>query len=188
MTAVPLLKRMTPQPVKTLYWWLKGSAATSFRKPKSLKDSLRNGKKSLRKITSIFGRYRCPVCDHRVVRFRPLASVFPATFENIDKYSYCHTHETLNAAAYQCPFCEASDRERLYALYIGQHFAKLKSGEPVRVLEFAPVKCLRRYISRTLKQLKVPFIYRTADLYAPYVDDKVDIMDMAIYQDGPNST
>jgi GT2 family glycosyltransferase/SAM-dependent methyltransferase len=85
--------------------------------------------------------------------------------------------ETLNLGQYLCPCCGASDRDRLYALYMKMHLSQ-KSSKPLRVLEIAPAHGLSEFIK------KLPnTTYRSADLYSSLAMDKVDIMDMNIYHD-----
>ena len=45
----------------------------------------------------------------------------------------------------------------------------------MRIVDFAPVRCLSAYIRQKLKSGSAT--YRIADLYAPGVDDKVDLME-----------
>ena len=86
--------------------------------------------------------------------------------------------ETFNIAAYTCPSCDASDRERLYALYLDRAFAGRDLARRCRLLEFAPSFGLSRKLKRT------PFVdYRSADLYRNNVDDRIDITDMRPYAD-----
>jgi SAM-dependent methyltransferase len=83
--------------------------------------------------------------------------------------------ETLNYRAYTCPHCWASDRDRLFALYIRKRVTK---SDAIELLELAPAKPLstmiRQYGSISL---------RTADLAMDGVDDHVDIEDMHCYRD-----
>jgi SAM-dependent methyltransferase len=130
------------------------------------------------------GRYRgtefcCPVCGVELRAFKPGA----ASYERmLREHGYVHplgAIETFNVAAYSCPGCDASDRERLYALYLDRAIAQRKPPQRYRLLEFAPSSGL----SRKLKHH--PLIdYRSADLYRNNVDDRVDITDMRGYADG----
>ena len=86
--------------------------------------------------------------------------------------------ETFNLAAISCPACEATDRERLTALYLVEMFAAFKQDRRYRLLEFAPSPGLR-----TLFRRYRSVDYRSADLERDDVDDKVDITDMRIYPD-----
>jgi SAM-dependent methyltransferase len=119
------------------------------------------------------GKYLCPVCGQRVCFFLKM-SVFYA--ENQRKHGYPYSlddAETQNHQAYECPHCRASDRDRLYALYISK---RLRPSDAIDLLEIAPSKPL----SAMLKQYgKISL--RTADLMMPGVDDHIDITDMACY-------
>jgi SAM-dependent methyltransferase len=96
--------------------------------------------------------------------------------ENQTRYGYPYTWddaETLNHTAYECPNCRATDRDRLYALFISKRVAK---SEPLDLLEIAP----SRQLSAMLKSYgKISL--RTADLMMDEVDDKIDITDMKCY-------
>src|SRR5436305_1201680 len=80
----------------------------------------------------------CPVCGVGLRAFKP---VWKSYLRNMRQYGYIYplsAMETLNLAAYSCPACDASDRERLYALYFDRVMPSLDSGRPYRLLEFAP--------------------------------------------------
>ncbi len=99
--------------------------------------------------------------------------------EKMDEAGYVHSlfmEETCNWLDYGCPFCQSSDRERLYALYIKQQFSTLQWSHGYRFIDFAPAQQLSKLL-RSFPLLE----YRTADLVAEGVDDKVDITDMNIY-------
>ena len=100
----------------------------------------------------------------------------------MEKYEFAHKLETFNPLAQSCPFCGATDRDRLYALYLDQLLKKDFGKEGIRIVDFAPIRCLSTCIRKKLKNHRGT--YRTADLFAPEVDDKVDLMDMRIYRDG----
>jgi O-antigen biosynthesis protein len=144
--------------------------------------TLREWDKALRRKFHL-GKYRgndlcCPVCGVALAAFKPGA----ASYERmVREHGYIYplsAIETFNVAAYACPSCDASDRERLYALYLDRVFAARDPARCYRMLEFAPSFGL----SRKLKRLW--FVdYRSADLYRNNVDDRVDITDMRAYAD-----
>jgi SAM-dependent methyltransferase len=106
----------------------------------------------------------CPLCKCKLHSFAAIDPSFLNEWQN-------HSHnpmnyETLNIAEYSCPNCGASDRERIYALYLQD---KLPDG--ANVLEFGPTP----YMTKLLKYF--PVNHRTADLFQP-ANDKVDIQDM----------
>ena len=84
--------------------------------------------------------------------------------------------ETLSYKRYQCLNCSASDRDRLYALYINktQIFSPKKK---VKIVDFAPSPALSGFLKS-----QPGAIYRSADLFMESVDDKVDITDMKTYK------
>ena len=86
--------------------------------------------------------------------------------------------ETLNIFSYNCPCCGATDRDRLYALYLKQKISKVNVAQKYSFIDFAPSKAL----SKALKKCKL-LNYRSADLFMDNVDDRVDIADMPIYKD-----
>lgn len=130
-------------------------------------------------LRSLWAKYHCPVCNSRVNAFAPLPAYF---IENPKKYGWPFKDEdaeTCNVHGYLCPSCQASDRDRLYALYLRNYLPRLRSDSSIKILDFAPSGSLSRFI----RGLKQDISYRTADLFAEGVDDKVDIMDMKIYGD-----
>ena len=125
----------------------------------------------------------CSVCDSGVRRFIPLASIMNGKFIMDvmigDKPYSVDNYETLSARNFLCPVCGASDRARLYALYLKMKFQdegkRMKSS---KLVHFAPEGGLGECLSR-LDYLT----YRSADLYRLDVDDCVDLTDMRIYPD-----
>jgi predicted SAM-dependent methyltransferase len=125
---------------------------------------------------NLWGTRFCPVCSMRVCAFLPLPGFYK---KNHKKHRYPYSlddAETLNHKAFACPRCYASDRDRLFALFVK---TRLTKGETVKLLEIAPSTPL----SRMLKEYS-GISLRTADLVRQDVDDCVDIMDMRCYQDG----
>lgn len=118
--------------------------------------------------------YLCPVCTAQISRFLPLSDYY---HQNLDKYGFIHSpylSETMNRLAYQCPKCGASDRSRLYAIYLARY-----PGEAARFLDIAPAAHLTKFI----KQLPWVTEYRSADLKMKDVDDIIDLTNMTIYED-----
>jgi predicted SAM-dependent methyltransferase len=122
--------------------------------------------------------HECPICGARLRRFKPIWKSF---LRKTAEAGYVHpltAVETFNFTAYSCPACDASDRERLFALFFDGVFQSLDHGRSYRFIEFAPSRGLRRRFKR------YPFIeHRSADLYRKTVDDHVDITNMTIYSD-----
>ena len=132
-------------------------------------------------VKLINARHYCPVCESRVVSFLPLPDFFR---ENQRKYGFPFAGddgETCNEAAYLCPVCQATDRDRLYALFLSDYLTQLKSG-PIQIVEFGPSAPLSAFMRRIIKSSGIDIRYRTADFLTENVDDKVDITDLQCYQ------
>jgi SAM-dependent methyltransferase len=143
---------------------------------------LKEWQKGLRRKFHL-GKYRgsdfcCPVCGVELAAFKPGAASYERMVRAHDYIYPLSAIETFNVAAYSCPSCDASDRERLYALYLDRVFAGRDTARRYRLLEFAPSFGLSRKLKRSA------FVdYRSADLYRNNVDDRVDITDMRAYAD-----
>ncbi|MGH8751299.1 MAG: methyltransferase domain-containing protein, partial [Burkholderiales bacterium] len=123
-------------------------------------------------------RHSCPVCGAGLKAFKPIFKSFPGKLKQYGFPYPLEAFETLNADAYSCPWCDASDRDRLYALYLGQRFAALDMDKTYKFVDFAPCLAL------SSKLRTCPFLdYRSADLYRKTADDRVDITDMGVYAD-----
>ena len=122
--------------------------------------------------------FHCPVCDTNIKCFKP---IFKSFLRKTELYGFVYplaSMETLNLNAYSCPSCDSSDRERLYALYLEKRLRTAEPGRNYTFIDFAPSLALSKKIR------KYPFVhYRTADLFRPNVDDRVDITDMKLYAD-----
>lgn len=121
------------------------------------------------------GIFSCPVCKRSNVAMNPLSMFY---FTEMQKYGCIHNifyTETINFGNYTCSACGASDRARLYALYLDSY---LKSNSSVKLLDIAPAASLRAFIK------SYPGVsYRSMDLYMDDVDDKIDITDMHLYSE-----
>ena len=119
-------------------------------------------------------RFYCPVCNCRVARFENLPRYY---YDQWERHGFdCDTRkwETCNTGAYTCPRCGATDRDRLYAIYLGSRLCG--RGSEFRLLDIAPSAPLSNYIRKTF-----PIHYRTCDLLMEGVDDKIDITTMDRY-------
>ncbi len=127
---------------------------------------------------NVGGKLYCPVCNKKVRKFIPL----PGTYkESMGKYKFLYSlddAETLNYSAYSCPHCTASDRDRLYALYVSQRLME-QGAANIAMLEIAPSRPLSEMLNKTGK-----ITLRTADLMMDGVDDRIDITDMNCYAEG----
>jgi predicted SAM-dependent methyltransferase len=138
-------------------------------------------KKGMKKILSrdkaSLDAYYCPVCENRISHFTKLDDYF---LENYYRYGYIHSifcYETFNVVNYHCSACYATDRERLYMMYLKEKIS-MNSTEKIRLLDFAPNEAVRKKIMS-----EPSVIYRSCDLLRPDVDDNTDIQDMVVYQD-----
>lgn len=119
----------------------------------------------------------CSVCSSQFSNFLPLPSHY---FEMLNELNVSYSlddFETLNTGQYSCPRCAASDRDRLYALFV-KTFVRQPEGRPLRILDIAPAPLLSQFL-RNIPDIQ----YRSADLFSPLADDIIDIMDMHIYAD-----
>ncbi len=121
--------------------------------------------------------YSCPVCDNKVKEFLPLSSHYK---DEHDKYGYPYLFddfETINPAQYQCPLCGASDRDRLYALYLLKTLNINLPPKTISLLDIAPSHSLKKFLR------KHPCIsYLSVDKYMQGVDLVLDITDMNAIQ------
>lgn len=121
--------------------------------------------------------FSCSVCKKNIHHFIPLSDFYN---KNLEKYGYLYSFddtETLNYKAYSCPYCEASDRDRLYALYISKYLKEADTPK-LTMLELAPSRPLTKYLKTTGR-----ISLRTADLLMKGVDDCIDITNMMCYKD-----
>lgn len=134
-----------------------------------------------RMMHDLFGTYRCSVCKKKVINFRPLSKYYS---DNFNKYDYNNNStETCNRDQYSCPRCDATDRDRLCAIYLQRFIGKqLDSESSFNLLDLAPTKRLSSFIRSELSAIPNSH-YRTADLSRDWADDKVDITDMHIYRE-----
>jgi len=82
----------------------------------------------------------------------------------------------LNADEYSCPKCGASDRERLYALYVKDYLLDFFPPKKTKLIHFSPEISFRNFLTSLEFQE-----YRTADLSRDDVDDNVDLTNLDIY-------
>jgi SAM-dependent methyltransferase len=129
-------------------------------------------------IRTLTNKHVCPVCGKRIRGFDPLSGYYAESKKCYNNPYGPDDVETMNATQYSCPHCMASDRDRLYALYLNRRLRQLHPPNAISLLDIAPSKPLRAFITRFDQVL-----YRSADLQMQDVDDCVDIMDMGAYKD-----
>ncbi len=135
------------------------------------------------KVRSGAERHYCPLCNQQVKNYLPLPDFY---LDNLRKYGWKYSFEDsefCNVKNYLCPSCGASDRDRLYALYLKRYFAKTRRENAIRIVDFAPSPQLTAFIKNLATALNQNITYRSADLFMQEADDRVDIMDMTIYPD-----
>ena len=118
----------------------------------------------------------CPVCGNNVQQFERLSDFY---LQHLDEAGFIHPHlfETISIFGYSCPVCGASDRDRLYAMYISQTKYILNNSD-FRFLDIAPSSSLQKFIKTSYPNIN----YRSADLMMENVDDKVDLTNMHLYE------
>jgi SAM-dependent methyltransferase len=128
-------------------------------------------------------RFHCPVCRSQLGRFVPLPAEYRGGVEIHGALYQAESFETINLESYGCPVCGATDRARLYALYLARRLGSEPGtpAHPLVFLHFAPDNPVLVQTLRSHPGLR----YRTADLYMADVDDRVDITDMPLYPDEP---
>lgn len=143
-----------------------------------LKYGIREGRKiQPSKKKDVTPKFQCSVCKSQFNKFIPLSSFY---LENKKKYGNIYKFEdteTLNVDQYQCPVCHASDRERLYALFLSRKLANLSQDKIIRLLDIAPSPPLRDFL------INFSIIeYVSADKFMEGVDIEVDLMNMQVIQ------
>ena len=122
----------------------------------------------------------CPVCDKADVDFGPLPKYYP---DNALKHGYAYfgKGEMTALETYSCLNCGASDRERLYAYWIGLELKNNHFIDKSPIIHFAPEAAL----NSKLRALNLNG-YHTADLKMEGCDYKIDMMHMPIKTESYN--
>lgn len=122
---------------------------------------------------SIRSKFKCPVCSKEINGFLPVGSDYQ---ETRIKFGYPYSfndHETINPNQFTCPSCGATDRDRLYALYIAKELDINSFPNGFALLDIAPSLALQAFL---LKFANIK--YQSADKYMKGVDLVIDITDM----------
>jgi SAM-dependent methyltransferase len=145
-------------------------------------DTVRNHgkvlKRAIRLPQYLGSQYQCPICGTGLRAFKPIGKSFWRDTEKFGTIHPASALETFNVAAFYCPRCDASDRERLTALYLDRVFRSLDAARSYRLIEFAPNDALPKWLKRHA------FIaYSSADLMRKTVDERIDLTHMDAYAD-----
>jgi SAM-dependent methyltransferase len=114
---------------------------------------------------------KCSVCDFADISFMPLSDFFRSNAEQYG-YAYFGKGEMTALETYSCSRCGASDRERLYALWLDKEIKKGTFLGKGKVIHFAPEKTLSEHICKR----QIFDDYQTADLMMETTDHKADLM------------
>ena len=88
--------------------------------------------------------YQCPICGVSLRAFKPIGKSY---WRDIKKFGTIHPaslFETFNVAATFCPRCDASDRERLTAIYLERVFLALIPAANIGCSNLLPTKHFQR--------------------------------------------
>ncbi len=114
----------------------------------------------------------CPACGRHGISFLPLPD---AIRTDALRYGFKHfgRGEMTAHDTYACDACGASDRERLYALWLDTEIARGSISRGLRLIHFAPEHVLSGKI-----RASGFFDYHTADPQMTGVDHVVDLMNL----------
>ena len=148
-----------------IYSWLK----RFFGKKNSESEKIPDEQKK-------FAKKICACCGSEIEKFLPIPENYVKEIKKFnvkigDPYEMISPEESI------CPNCESWDRERAYALVMKKI---LPADKKFKVLDIAPRKCLENFIKNNFPQAE----YKTADLFMPDVDYKIDVSDMKEISDG----
>ena len=119
---------------------------------------------------------KCAVCHNYPDKYDPL-NLYYAQQEK--KYGAEHTKaEFLNRKEYTCPFCYATDRDRLCVAFFRKIFEN-KQDKEVSLLDIAPSAPVEDYFKNNQPEV----IVKTADMLMDGVDYKIDIQNMKEIED-----
>jgi len=127
----------------------------------------------LKKIKFYGNKHYCPVCKTSLRTFLPMDKSILIDLKKVG-YKYAGLNEHLNPEKYNCPICNTTDRDRLYAYYINNCYAK--TNEDNQVLDIAPTRL--NYLLRN----KANFEVITVDLEKEGVDYNINIEEMDCFE------
>ncbi len=119
----------------------------------------------------IKNKRKCAVCHNYPDKFVPLVSYYnQQTLKFGGKSSRA---EFLNRKEYTCPYCYATDRDRLCVAFFRKILGDRLDREAI-LLDIAPSVPIEEYFKNNRKDVTV----KTADMFMDGVDYKSDIQDM----------
>lgn len=122
------------------------------------------------------GKKICPCCG-KGVYYKKLPSVFVEMQKKYNTIPF--TDETCNVDQYSCPYCGASDRDRMIISFLKRNnIEKVKEG--TKLLQIAPAQIIERWVKLFAPQID----YESTDLYMDGVTFKSDIQNMDNISDG----
>lgn len=126
-----------------------------------------------RKIFPFFRSTYCPVCDAENAGFCPLPEFYE---QESMKYGFIHfsSGEMTALDTYLCSHCGASDRERLYACWLGEAFQKGWLARENAMLHFAPESAL----AASIRKKDYFSSYHTVDMSMEGVDYHADLQSL----------
>lgn len=113
----------------------------------------------------------CPVCGSSPVSFLPLPAFYLESAK-LHGFAYLGKGEMVSLEHYTCNRCGASDRERLYALWLDLQLESGAINRSGKVMHFAPEEALSKRLRKLFDH------YETADFSMDHVDHKVDLQDL----------
>lgn len=116
---------------------------------------------------------QCPICHLGLRAFKPIWKSYwrdSARFEHVHRGAEM---ETFNLQSFSCPRCDATDRERLMAIYLDRVLPALKQTRKPRLVDFAPSEALNKKLRRDSG-----IDYHTADLSRADVQEHIDLTDI----------
>ncbi len=117
-------------------------------------------------------RSYCPVCNAANIHWQPLPNQYLNMWRHYG-FKRIGSSEMTPLYTYSCPACGASDRERLYALFLCNMKTKRRAS-PKRMIHFAPEPALSKHI----RQKQYFASYQTADMSMPGVDFHADLQSL----------
>jgi len=161
---------------------IKGTRAYRVYRQSLLYDTVRGQLRALQRLFRLprylGSEYQCPICGTRLCAYKPIGKTYWRDMEKFGVIYPPDVRETFNVTMAYCPRCDASDRERLQALFLKVAFCRFSGSRRRLLIEFAPNAALSKMI-----KLYPSIVYRSADLSRKTVDERIDLTAMNRYAD-----